>query len=201
LSSTSFDFNNSQPGLTILPDTFNQLISLQQDVLDSVGRRINCFLDIKNPMSRLEQSWCDAGYWFHEALAEPLDTISIAKYETTIEILLAAGSSKQSGTRIRLAFLTLLGLEDDDVLIDGTSITVKSFSKTLVEARSRVLHGTWSTLLNEMSLNRQDVATIAFLFLKAFTLYLDEFWNENSKTNDDTVEIFFNWILSKRFSE
>lgn len=39
--------------------------------------------DTKLPF--LEQAWCDGAYWMREAFAEPIETIAVAKLETSIE--------------------------------------------------------------------------------------------------------------------
>jgi hypothetical protein len=185
--------SNEQPGISLQPTFFEHLISANHPLLNSVGRRICSFLNINVSLSTLERSWCDASYWFHEALAEPMDTISLAKFETTIEILLAAESSKKSTSRIREALRVFLGLKDDDLLFPESSWTVDEFAKTLVKARSRVLHGTWSTLTNEMSVNRQDIAPIAWLLLRNFTRLLDRYLNA-VPGNNDNIESFLAWI-------
>jgi hypothetical protein len=191
--SPSFKFNNAQPGRTMLPEGFGYLITAQQLILDSIGCRISSFLDLNNPMDKLEKSWCDAAYWFHEALAEPMDTIAIAKLETIIEVLLMSESSKGSKIRIKNAFLAFLGLKESDSLSNG--MTVNSYSEMVVTARSRVLHGTWSTLNNEMPVSREDISLLAFLCIRAFTLNLDLYLKELPKKGDNVKE-FLEWVIS-----
>jgi hypothetical protein len=48
----------------------------------------------------LEQAWCDAAYWLHEALAEQIDAIAIAKLETALEVLLRAENNSGSNQRL-----------------------------------------------------------------------------------------------------
>ena len=194
---THSGISNSQPGLTMHPESFNLLINGHQLILDSVGRRISSFLNLNTPFNGLERSWCDAAYWLHEALSEPLDTIALAKFETAIEILLCAGSSQMSEARIRTAFSAFLGLKKDDVLSPDSQVTVKDFSKSIVKARSRVLHGTWSTLTNEMSVSRKDVTALTLHFVRAFTSHLDLYLNTNP-ANADKVEAFLDWIAEQR---
>lgn len=188
---------NAQPGRLMLPPVFEDLIMNGKPILDSVGRRITSFLDLDNSFCGLERSWCDAAYWFHEALAEPLDTIAMAKLETTIEILMSAGSSRMSTARIRKAFSVFFGLDENDLLSSEAQISVNDFSKSIVEARSRVLHGTWSTLTNEMQINRSDVTVLAWQLLLQFTIWIDAYLlTSPQKVND--VDLLLDWIASEK---
>lgn len=189
--------NNAQPGRLMLPPVFEEFIKNGKSVLDSVGRRITSFLDLSNTFGGLERSWCDAAYWFHEALAEPLDTIAMAKLETTIEILMSAGSSRMSTARIRKAFSVFFGLNGNDLLSSEAQITVNDFSKSIVEARSRVLHGTWSTLTNEMQIGRSDVALLAWQLLTQFTIWIDAYLL-TSPQNVIDVDLLLDWIASEK---
>jgi hypothetical protein len=85
-------------------------------------------------------------YWFHEALAEPIDSIAIAKLETALEVLLRSESSKGSTSRVLTILYCFFGLQPDDPVAPNASLTAKQFAANLVRDRSRILHGTWSTL-------------------------------------------------------
>jgi hypothetical protein len=134
------------PGLGFSAGAFDQFILRAAPILASVGNRVRAYATDEAIFTKLDQSWSDAAYWFHEGLAEPLDTIAITKLETAIEVLLSAGSSKQSSSRLQLAFSSFYGLSPENAYPPGTSRTVKDIVKAIVESRSRILHGTLSTL-------------------------------------------------------
>lgn len=165
--------SNSQPGRTLCPETFDLLASEGSEVLESVGRRIDALLRCE-PMCETDQAWCDAAHWFHDALAESLDSISMVKYETALEILFHANSSRGSEKRIKDAFHAFLGLRDNEAL-PGAAGTVHDFVKNLVEFRSKILHGTGSTLFHYAVADRQEVAARVWFFLWLYTLCLDAY--------------------------
>ena len=101
-------------------------------------------------LPKIDQAWCDAAYWFHEGLANSLDTVATVKLETAVEVLLRSESSKGSGKRMRQAIEAVTGLTPKAPIALGSSVTVEQFAKTLVGARSQVLHGTFSTLTEEL---------------------------------------------------
>lgn len=170
---------NDFPGLTLGVGAINSEISKNQQLVDAIGHRINAFLAQSSHNSQIaavELAWCDAAYWFREGLAEPVDTIAVAKLETCLEVLLGAESSSGSRRRIEQAFKLFLGKAPQDRIFTSTHITVKKFAQELVGARSRVLHGTSSTLVDDGSGTPRDEAWIvvhAMLILSA--LKLDQF--------------------------
>lgn len=97
------------PGLGFSAGAFDQFISRAAPILASVGNRVRAYATDEATFTKLDQSWSDAAYWFHEGLAEPLDTIAITKLETAIEVLLSAESSKQSSSRLQQAFHHFMG--------------------------------------------------------------------------------------------
>lgn len=184
---------NNQPGKTLPSEVFNQLVLEGKEILESVGRRIDAFVSCE-PMSEPDQAWCDSAYWFHEALAEPLDSIAIAKYETALEILFHATNTKGSEDRIKEAFHAFFGLRDSDVLPDS-GITVHAFVKNLVGFRSKVLHGTQSTLSHYSVADRQQIAGWAFLFLRLFSLCLDA-CKLSAPEQSLSVRAFMGWLAA-----
>jgi hypothetical protein len=87
----------------------------------------------------LEQSWFDAAYWFHEGLAEPVETIAVAKLETALEVLLSSASTKGSTSRLTDVFSSFYGRHKDQPIADGSAVMVKDFVNEIVSSRSRVL--------------------------------------------------------------
>jgi hypothetical protein len=105
-------------------------------------------------LSNLETAWCDAGYWLHEALAEPIDSIAIAKLETAVEVLVRAESTARSKRRRLTTLNTFYGLAPDDPIAQGSPVTAKQFAQAVAGERSQILHGTRSTLNSQLSSNR-----------------------------------------------
>jgi hypothetical protein len=87
-------------------------------------------------------------------LAEPLDSIAVAKLETALEVLLHAEKASGSQTRMLTILETFYGLKPEDPLTDGATTTAKHFARSVVHDRSRILHGTWSTLNSRLASNR-----------------------------------------------
>ncbi|MDO9422164.1 MAG: hypothetical protein Q7T66_16000 [Herminiimonas sp.] len=192
----SADGTNQQPGHGFDGSVLEKIISQESHVLASVGKRINAFLNGHGSLPRLNQSWNDAAYWFHEGIAEPLDTIAVPKLETAIEVLLCAVSSKGSEVRIIQAIKTFYGLESDQTLSPDSIITVKEFAKGLVRDRSRLLHGTWSTLTTDMRSSRSSLTVLAHELLIQFSMELDEY--EAAGTMIDDIDPFLTWIEARR---
>jgi hypothetical protein len=149
----------------------------------------------------LDQSWSDAAYWFHEGLAEPIDTIAITKFETAIEVLLSAESSKQSANRLHLAFSAFYGMPPDSSYPSGSSRTVKDLVKAIVESRSRILHGTLSTLTADSLATdehggRKLVEFLSMDLLISFSLRLDQYAVEGGVK--DNVAAFLQFVSAMR---
>jgi hypothetical protein len=121
--------------------------------------------------------------------------------ETAIEVLLFAESSSGSKDRLLKAFYSIYGLRGDQPLRENDSRTVMKFIKSIVEARSRVLHGTWSTLTYRQSTrnehqHREEVELLARDLLTHFTLLLDDY-KKMEKPEDDFMK-FLDWVSIKK---
>ena len=68
------------------------------------------YLSGKMSLPKIEQAWCDAAFYFHEGIAEPLDTIAVSKLETAIKMLLVTESSRGSKAILLQAMKTFFGL-------------------------------------------------------------------------------------------
>ena len=144
-------------------------------------------------------AWCNSAFWFHEALAEPLATVAIAKLETSIENLFGAGNPAESTSRILQALEGVFALKANDPIALGSSIKVRDFVKDVVTSRSRILHGTWSTLTEELPLGRNEVAIFARELLVSFTLMLDQYGTTASPV--DKAKDFLDWMLLERAAQ
>jgi hypothetical protein len=163
----------------------------QTAILESVGRRVDAYVRGGVKLPNLEQAWCDAAYWFHEGLAEPPDTIAVAKLETAIEVHLGAESTKLSKKRLCQAIQAFYGRKETDPLATDASINVKQFVEGIVGARSRILHGTLSTLMENVDV-RGTVEVLSFDLLRRSSLALDGF--SALAVPDDTAKAFLDWI-------
>jgi hypothetical protein len=199
LAGISPEITNNQPGLGLSGAAFDQLVRGNAHFLSSAGDRINTLLTGVGTLTKLQMAWCDAAFWFHEALAEPLDTVAIAKFETSIENLFAAGNPSQSKARILRALRGIFGLSGRDPIALSSLVTVKDFVGDVITARSRVLHGTWSTLTDEVPLERRDVAALAHSLLATYTLMLDAYGQTAASV--DKAEAFLDWMEAERAAQ
>ena len=183
---------NMEAGRTILPEVFEHIIVARERGLSSVGRRVASFLSGESPVYRLEQAWCDAAYWFHEGVAEPLDTVAIAKLETAMEALFAAGSTTGSTGRVSKALRVMFG--DDS---QASARRDEEFAEAVVRARSKILHGTWSTTAREdMGIDRVSVEKVARGLILYYSVLLDEYL-ESVKVAVDDAASFLAWLEKK----
>jgi hypothetical protein len=183
-------------GFGIAAETFDRWRQTGSSLLPSVGRRVDEFLTGKATLPRLSQAWCDAAYWFHEGVAEPLDTIAVPKLETVVEILFRSESTSGSESRMIRAIKTFYGLESDQPIGPSSQTTVKAFAKGFVRDRSRILHGTWSTLWSHLRDSRPSLALLAKGLLANFTVELDAYAGE--MTAKDDTQSFLDWVENHR---
>ena len=184
---------NMEAGRRLLPETLQALLGAREALIRSFGNRVSTFLGGASNLQTLEQSWCDGAYWFHQGLAEPMDTVAVAKLETAMENLLAAGSSSGSAERIRTALKMVDG--DSDQEVEEAHV---EFAERVVEARSRVFHGTRSTTRDDPGIDRGSVETVVRRMLSAYSLLLDAYSQENGEHVTDDVESFLRWIERTR---
>jgi len=117
----SSNAKNEEPGVGLDPS----YIDRNAVILSSVGRRVESFLSGHSETPKLNQAWCDAAYWFHEGLAEPLDTITVPKLETAIEVLLRAESTTGSNKRLRKAIEVFYCKKENEIINPDSQLTVR----------------------------------------------------------------------------
>ncbi|ODT59587.1 MAG: hypothetical protein ABS77_10300 [Phenylobacterium sp. SCN 69-14] len=193
---------NLSPALARSQDLIEQHMKGVAPVLDSMGQRLAGFLDALSAVPILDEAWCNAAYWYHEALAETLDTVAVAKLETAIEVLFRAESMSGSKRRLTESFEVFFGLKPGDKIGSGT-VTVEQFVESITTARSRVLHGTWPTLHLDLAANKSgqtisyaDVEFLTRTLLVSMSVSLDDYVATSSPV--DTTEALFAWILAQR---
>jgi hypothetical protein len=189
-----------EPGLGINGGVFDQQMALHTPTIESIGRRVAAYVRGAQSLPKLEQAWSDAAFWLHEGLAEPISTVAVAKLETSIEVLFSAESSKGSTARFHAAFKSFYGLESSDPMRTGDPQTAKQFIKSITGARSRILHGTWSTLAPDMSMDEQGgrgvIEMLAIDLVRRYTFALDLYTKDPSAV--DEVKSFLEWIDKQR---
>jgi hypothetical protein len=184
------------PGLGLSGGVFDEWKSKQVAVTQSVGRRVEAYVSGKAELPNLAQAWCDAAYWFHEGLAETLDSIAVTKLETAIEVLLGAESSSGSKKRLCEALHAFFGLKETAPIATDPSVSIKQYVKGIVGPRSRFLHGTWSTLTENAEATRANVEGLSFELLRRSSLALDGY--AASATPVDSAGAFLAWVDAER---
>jgi hypothetical protein len=193
---TSVGRSKVEAGLSIGDGYLAQIVRESAQLMTSVGNRLRSFTTGSFQLPKLEQAWCDAAYWLHQGLAEPLDSIAVTKLETAIEVLLHAESSSGSEKRIIAAMETFYGLKPDDPITPFSQVTAKAFAKGFVRDRSRVLHGTWSTLNVRLAGSRDSLENLATTLVRATVQELDLYLQSPSPV--DETEAFLDWIKARR---
>lgn len=175
--------------------TFTADISSAQVFLSNAGISISAFLSGQDRLRKLRQAWCDSAYWYHEGTAEALATVAVVKLETAIEALLRASSSHGSAERIKYIIKTLTGLNSSDRVPGPVEKTVHAFVKDLVTARSRILHGTISPLIDDIGEERGHLIWLARKLLLNLTAAIEEFSAETNAVDD--MEKFLKWLADR----
>ena len=184
-----------EPGLSIGTGTLVDILQKTASTIAAVGGRVTSFATGQFRLPNLERPWCDAAYWLHEALAEPIDAIAIAKLETALEVLLQAESASGSQTRIEAILATFYGLNPDDTVNRETITTAKQFARGLVKDRSRILHGTWSTLNSRSALNRGGMEEFVIAVIRREALELEVYANTTVPLDD--IDAFLAWVRGR----
>ncbi|MDT7953556.1 MAG: hypothetical protein RQ966_18805 [Acetobacteraceae bacterium] len=187
---------NLQPGRTLSGAAFSAMLAGAAPLIAAAGHCLTAFVTGQGALPKLQQAWCDAAYWFHEGLVEPLDTVAAAKLETTVEVLLRAESTKGSSDRMRQAIQAVAGLTRKEPIAPGSAVTVDRFVTWLVGARSQVLHGTLSTLMAELGPERGSLTAFAHTLLVAFALQLAGYASAMAPT--DEIGALLAWIEAQQ---
>jgi hypothetical protein len=189
-------FSALDAGMSIGQGYLGQIVRESAPLITSVGNRVRAFTAGSFCLPKLEQAWCDAAYWLHEGLAEPMDPIAVTKLETAIEVLLRAENKSGSERRIIKAMDTFYALKPEDPITPNSSVTTKAFAKRFVEDRSRVLHGTVSTLNVRMAASRDSLENLVITLIRATVQELDLYLQSPSPADD--TDVFLEWIKARR---
>jgi hypothetical protein len=190
-----FGWHKLEPGLSIGQGTLADILRKGKPLITAIGERVRSFASGDYRLPTLERAWCDAAYWLHEGLAEPVDSIAVAKLETAIEVLVRAESRSGSELRMLRVLEVFFGLKAADPIAPSSHTTTKQFAKSIVGDRSRVLHGTWSTLNTRLTVSRNRLEEFVIGTLRRFVLELEEYIQAGS--SKDHTDGFIEWVRNK----
>ncbi len=189
-------FFRVDPGTAIGPNFLAKVVNDTAPLIRAVGHCVNSYSTGSYRLPVIEQAWCDAAYWLQQGLVEAIDSIAVAKLETAIEVLLKSESGSGSEKRMLLALNAFFGLNETDTISPTSQTTAKQFAKGFVRDRSRILHGTWSTLNARLNESRSSLEHVAMTIIRASAIEIDQYANVPGA--DDDVEKFMSWISNKR---
>ena len=189
-------WTRQEPGSSIGTGTLADILQTTRPVIAAVGNIVRSFASGDFRLPALERAWCDAAYWLHEALAEPIDSIAVTKLETAIEVLVRAESTSRSNARILQVLDVFYGLAPDDPIAPGSEITARKFAKMCTEGRSRVLHGTSSTLHARLASDRDALENFAIPVLRTAAVELHAYAAAGPST--DEIGAFLDWVRARR---
>jgi hypothetical protein len=193
----SASWTRKEPGLAIGPGTLPNVLRKAAPLFMAVGNVVRSFASGSFRLPILEQAWCDAAYWFHQALTESIDTIAIAKLETTLEVLLCAGDTRGSERRVLEILGVFFGLGPDDAIAPGSPLNARQFARNVVRNRSRILHGTWSTL-NARVIDRAGLEGFVVTVLRSAVIELEAYADTAAPADD--VDKFLRWVRERKMT-
>lgn len=184
-------WTHKEPGRTIGPGALPDILQKAAPIFRAVGNVVRSFATGSFRLPVLERAWCDAAYWLHDALTEPLDTIAIAKLETALELLPRAESSTGSERRILEILGAFFSLAPDDPIAPRSLLSARQFARNVVRDRSRILHGTWSTL-NARGIDRAGMEGFVITVLRTAVIELDAYAHLADPADD--IDEFLRWV-------
>ena len=188
-------WTRKEPGLAIGTGTLADILQKTKPLITAVGNVVRSFSIGVYRLPNLERAWCDGAYWLHEALAEPIDSIAIAKLETALEVLLRAESARGSTARVLAILQCFFGLQPDDPVAPGSTLTAKQFAANLVRDRSRILHGTWSTLNARLDRSRTGMEGFVTTVIRRAVIELETYSHEPAPVDD--IDAFIAWLKQR----
>lgn len=176
----SHGVDNLEPGRTMSPEFFSAALAQIEPVLHELGTKIASFINVRRPMPRVETAWCDALYWYLEAIQDDVDTTAIAKFEICLENIAEAENLHKSRSKIKALLRIFLRLSGGQPILEGGTLSAADFVSKLVSGRSRILHGTSSTLSSRLQLDRSEAGEVARRLLMITGLGMGKFLETHS---------------------
>ena len=184
-----------EPGMAIGQGTLPHILQKAASILLAVGNVVNSFAIGSYRLPVIERAWCDAAYWYHQALAESIDTIAIAKLETALEVFSRAGNAKGSQQRMIQILNGFFDLAPNDPISRGSLMSASQFARNVVRDRSRILHGTWSTL-HARGLDREGMEGFVTSVLRMAVTELDAYARSTDPIDD--INKFLCWVRLRK---
>jgi len=151
--------------------------------LETVGAALETFLSTNptGPKRLLEEALCHALIWFGEACNEPLDFMAIVKFAAALDTL-AKGRRVQGISEL---IARRYPVPDMDAPFLGNGTSAKQLVEQIYETgRSRIVHGTRSSLIDDLDELRARAELLATIVLRACIFWLDTY------TGPDDVSAF-----------
>ena len=183
--------------MTIGRGTLPDILQKAAPIFTAVGNVVCSFASGSFRLPVLERAWCDAAYWLHQALAESIDTVAIAELETALEVLLRAESSRGSEQRMLEILNALFDLGPDDPIAPGSPLSGRQFARNVVHGRSRILHGTWSTL-NARGIDRAGMEGFAATVVRTAVIELEAYAHSAGPADD--IDEFLGWVRQRKMT-
>jgi len=79
-----------------------------------------------------------------------------------------------------------------DPLTNGATSTAKQFARSVVGDRSRILHGTWSTLNSRLAFNRSGLENFVIAVIRRAALELEDY--ALTASPEDNIDDFLAWV-------
>lgn len=189
-------FKRRQPGLGLSANDFDGFIVAASAEIEAMGRFIEAYLSGRGNLPRLRRAWCNAVYWFHEGMAEPLDTVATVKLETAIENLFLAESTAKAKRRMLEGLEGMLGISEFDPASSLSDVTFRKLVDEIAKTRSSVLHGTSPTLPGrDTGVERSLVERMVRKFLIGYPRLVETYERE-SATAKDEIETLLKWAVT-----
>ena len=190
-------WTRKEPGLAIGAGTLPDILQKAAPIFTAVGNVVRSFASGSFRLPKLERAWCDAAYWLHQALAKSIDTIAIAKLETALEVLLRAESTRGSQQRILEILSAFFDLGPDDPIAPGSLLSAQQIAKNVVTDRSRILHGTWSTL-NARGIDQAGMEGFVVSVLRTAVIELEAYAHSAGPVDD--IDAFLSWVRQRKMA-
>ena len=194
-------FRRRQPGLGLSADDFDGFIAAASAEIEAMGRFIEAYLSGRGNLVRLRRAWCNAVYWFHEGLSEPLDAVATVKLETAIENLFLAESTAKAKKRMLEGLEGMFGFSKSETVSPLSDVTFKKLADDIAKTRSSVLHGTSPTLPGrDLGVDRSLVEGMTRQLLIGYPRLVETYERETDAAKDD-IEALLKWAKTRRGGE
>ena len=166
-----------------------------------MGRFIEAYLSGRGNLVKLRRAWCNAVYWFHEGLSEPLDAVATVKLETALENLFLAENTAKAKKRMLEGLEGMFGFSESETVSPLSDVTFKKLADDIAKIRSSVLHGTSPTLPGrDLGVDRSLVEGMARQLLIGYPRLVETYERETDAAKDD-IEALLKWAKTRRGGE